>query len=266
MVYGFSPPHLWFAVRECGGRFNPREGSTLYLQIVRNGNNNGGISRHVQHVSRGKGKSKILTTKENRKMETTTRTLRQIAEEIALALGTEWKRDTKTDADDTKEGLGEWRAVLNGQGSESLFLSTTWGQKGKLYVSGSIPTSVDRQSVRVPDPIAINISMDKTAPQIARDITRRLLPEYRVQLAEVLKSHASDVERKEGTLRTKNRVAQILNGRVSSHSEVIYGTGSVDIQVCGPDSLRFSGHCLYLTTDQLERMRVAIPELFQKTN
>lgn len=43
--------------------------------------------------------------------------------------------------------------------------------------------------------------------------------------------------------------------------EVISG---VDVQVCGPESLRLTGHSLYLTLDQLKRFKQAVPELFER--
>ncbi len=47
--------------------------------------------------------------------------------------------------------------------------------------------------------------------------------------------------------------------------EVISGQGSFDVQVCGPESLRLTGHCLYLTLDQLKRFKQAVPELFERS-
>jgi len=47
--------------------------------------------------------------------------------------------------------------------------------------------------------------------------------------------------------------------------EVISGQGSFDVQVCGPESLRLTGHCLYLTLDQLKRFKQAVPEPFERS-
>ncbi len=47
--------------------------------------------------------------------------------------------------------------------------------------------------------------------------------------------------------------------------EVISEQGSFDVQVCGPESLRLTGHCLYLTLDQLKRFKQAVPELFERS-
>lgn len=195
--------------------------------------------------------------------ENTSKPLRELAAEIAKALGADWIRGTKFDADDV--GEREWRARLeNPKTGEALFLSTTWGKKGMLYVGGWFPDAIDRQSVSLPQAVSINIALTKTPEQMARDIARRLLPEYSKQLGDVLRAHVADLERKEAIRKTKYRVAEILSGLAKDNSEIISGHGSVDIQVCGPDSLRFHGHCLYFTPDQLEKIRNAVPELFER--
>jgi hypothetical protein len=47
--------------------------------------------------------------------------------------------------------------------------------------------------------------------------------------------------------------------------EVISGQGSFDVQVCGPESPRLTGHCLYLTLNQLKRFKQAVPELLERS-
>jgi hypothetical protein len=194
-----------------------------------------------------------------------TKSLREIAEEIAKALGQGWIRSTKFDDDDAAERT-QWRARLDGSGVEALFLSNTWGPKGMIHVAGWVPDSIDRQTVRIPQMASINISLTKTPQQMARDIERRLLPDYRKQLAEVLKAHIADLDWKEEVRKTKHRVTEIIGGLAMAHSEIVNGRGSVDIQVCGPDSLRFHGHCLYFTVEQLDRIRKAVPELFERNS
>lgn len=157
-------------------------------------------------------------------------TLRKIADEIALALGSDWKRSTKFDEDDAGERT-QWRARLEGPHDEALFLSNTWGPKGMLHVSGWVPDYIDRQSVSIPTMPSINVSLAKSAQAISKDIQRRLLPDYRTILAELLKKHVADVERKDGIRKTKQRVAEILGSSAKEESELVYGHGSFDIQV-----------------------------------
>lgn len=193
----------------------------------------------------------------------TPKTLREIAEEIAKALGSDWRRSTKFD-DDDKADLVPWRARLEGPNQQALFLSNTWGPKGKLHISGWAPDNIDRQTVSIPQMPSINVSVEKKAEQTAKDIERRLLPEYRTMLADLLRKHQADLDRKAGINETKQQVAEVLGSTVKEGSELIYGHGPFDIQVCGPDSLRFHGHCLYFTVDQLRRIRQAVPELFER--
>lgn len=65
-----------------------------------------------------------------------------------------------------------------------LAINSTWGQPGKLHISGKYPQdekgSCYGRSV-IPyntQPPSINISWERSAEQIARDIVRRLMPEY----------------------------------------------------------------------------------------
>jgi hypothetical protein len=188
--------------------------------------------------------------------------LHQLSEDIAKALGNGWTRSTRYDAEDS---VGtQWRARLE-NGDESLFLSNTWAGKGKLHISGCYPDKVQHDTAqRIGHAPSINVSITKPAEQVAKDITRRLLPEYRVMLAKILKQHTEDVAFKNGTEATKAEVAKIINGRVRDGSDTVSGAGSIDVQVSSPTSLRLTGHCLYISLDQLRRIKAAVPELFEK--
>lgn len=154
------------------------------------------------------------------------------------------------------DAVGEWKG--------NVVPEHLWAKdRDKLYIGGQWPQEVPHEvGSRVPSP-SINVSKSKTAEQIAKDITRRLLLDYRAGLAQVLQKYADDCDYKGKVAKTKRDVAEILGGRIREHSDIVDGRGSVDIQVTGPDSLRFSGHCLYFTTEQLRRIREAVPELFE---
>ncbi len=188
--------------------------------------------------------------------------LRQLSEDIAKALGNGWTRSTRYD---NEEPAGhDWRARLE-NGEESLFLSNTWAGKGKLHISGTYPDKVQHDTAqRVGHPSSINVTITKSAEQIAKDITRRLLPEYREMLAKALKQHADDVAFKNGTEETKKEVAKIINGRLRDGSDTVHGAGNIDVQVSSPTSLRLTGHCLYVSLDQLRKIKAACPELFTR--
>lgn len=187
--------------------------------------------------------------------------LRDLAEAIAVELGSEWKRSTRFDADD-KDNLRPWRIRLEGPNEQTLFLSNTWGKKGSLYVGGWIPARMGNANVGAMP--SINVGLTKTPAQIAKDISRRLLPEYVVKLAEVIQKFNADQDYKQRTETTKQQVAEVISGRINGNAEIVYGSGSADIQICGPDSLRFAGHCFYFNIEQLKKIRAAVPELFTK--
>jgi hypothetical protein len=191
--------------------------------------------------------------------------LRQLSEDIAKALGNGWTRSSRYDNEHNEEPAGrDWRARLE-NGEESLFLSNTWAGKGKLHVSGWYPDKVQHDTAqRIGNPPSINVSITKSAEQIAKDITHRLLPEYREMLAKVLTQHAEDVAFRNGTEEIKKEVAKIINGTLRNGSDTVHGAGTIDVQVSSPTSLRLTGHCLYVSLDQLRKIKSACPELFTR--
>jgi hypothetical protein len=195
---------------------------------------------------------------------TTEKSLRELAQEIAQALGPDWRFSTKFDAEDAQDRK-PWRSRIDGPDSQALFLSNTWGPKGMLHVSGRTPDGIDHQTqVSIGTLPSINISLTKTPEQMAKDISRRLLPEYQAFLAKLFEQHRKDSEYKNGIEQMRRDVAEVLGVPVRQDRDVINGAGCIDVQVCGPDSLRLYGHMMYLTLDQLKRFKTAVPELFER--
>lgn len=185
--------------------------------------------------------------------------LQALAKEIAKSLGNGWTHDQSFAEDDGRD----WRARIDGPNQQRLFLSNSWAkQKGMLYISGWTPDGVEHDT-RNPLP-SINVNLSKTPDQIAKDITRRLLPDYQFALSAILLKHQQQTEYKANLQETKQQVAEVLGVELREDRDVIMGNGAVDIQVTSPDSLRFHGHCLYLTIDQLKRIKQAVPELFER--
>jgi hypothetical protein len=126
--------------------------------------------------------------------------LRELAQEIAQALGPDWRFSTKFDAEDAQDRK-PWRSRIDGPDSQALFLSNTWGPKGMLHVSGRTPDGIDHQTqVSIGTLPSINISLTKTPEQMAKDISRRLLPEYQAFLAKLFEQHRKDSEYKCGVM------------------------------------------------------------------
>jgi hypothetical protein len=193
------------------------------------------------------------------------KSLRELAQEIAQALGSDWKLSTKFDAEDANDRR-PWRSRIEGPNSQALFLSNTWGGKGMLHVAGWTPDGIDHNTqARVGQLPSINISLAKTSEQMAKDITRRLLPDYQAQLTKLFEQHRQDTDYKNGVEVLRKAVADVLDVPLrDTDTEVIRGKGNVDIQVSSPTSLRLHGHMLYVTLDQLKRIKKAVPELFER--
>lgn len=186
--------------------------------------------------------------------------LQEFAQLIAQALtnATEgvWTRSTRFDADDTK-----WRAEIDGPDSQRLFISNTWaGSNGRLYIGGSfpdganLPYKAERPSITVAD--------TKSAQQIANDIIRRLLPPYVALLAIVLANKAQSDAFEAGRKTLAQQVAEVVEGHV--RGELVDSFGGWTLQVSGPESIRVTGHCNYLTLEQLKKIAQVCPELFRK--
>src|SRR5258708_7547661 len=127
---------------------------------------------------------------------TVEKSLRELAQEIVQALGLEWKLSARFDAEDSQDRR-PWRSRIEGPNSQALFLSNTWGPKGMLQVSGWTPDGIPHDTqVRVGALPSINVSLTKTPAQIAKDIARRLLPEYQALLTKVIEQHRQDTEYK----------------------------------------------------------------------
>jgi hypothetical protein len=171
---------------------------------------------------------------------------------IANALGEGWSRGTKYDDTDCDR-----RAVIVGPNSQELFLFNTRAAKGRLYISGSLPQGCDwPYKADRPD---ITVAITKCATDVAKDITRRLLPRYAPILAKALeaKRDRDNFEAVRAALAAE--VAAVVGGRVQG--QMVYSKGW-DLQVSGPELIRIYGNCNYLTLDQLTKIKDACPELF----
>lgn len=177
-----------------------------------------------------------------------------IAEALTNATGEQWTRSTKFDEMDSN-----WRALLVAPGEKSLFLSNTWASKGgRLYIGASFPEGTSNfQPIARP---SITVADTKSNVQVANDIKRRLLPEYNTLLAIVLKRKAEADSFEANRLSLAEEVAKVVGGRIQG--QMVYSKGW-DLQVSGPDSIRFQGHCNYLTLDQLKKIQSVCPELFE---
>lgn len=94
---------------------------------------------------------------------------------LATALGPGWRVNPEFDH--------SWGAVLEGPDGLSLLLDMS--QDGKISITGCAPGGGTFEHTR------IGVSMYRGPEAVARDITRRLLPGYRLELASALEERAA---------------------------------------------------------------------------
>ncbi len=84
------------------------------------------------------------------------------------------------------------RSIKLAKGEIFVRFGGNWGPKGSYHISGSYPRDAKQSYINPYDynetrQDSINCSSNKTPEQIAKDIARRLLPEYFLRLAKVEK-------------------------------------------------------------------------------
>ncbi len=121
---------------------------------------------------------------------------------------------TSRDANDSDQ----WAHLRHTETGAEISLSlTAWPRPVKIHVSGVWPRRTPRGAYgefmpRDSTPHAINVSPDKGAPQIARDILRRLAPaflvEYAVQAARMTATLAREGTAREAAQRIANSIGE----------------------------------------------------------
>ncbi len=153
--------------------------------------------------------------------------------------------DLKQLAEWIAEQMGDWQTLDIQSNHNHALTHTENGVAMKLRVSiegGRLRVSADSMGMydftwreeRFP---VISCSLTKTPPQMARDIERRVLPEYRALLEKVIARKALSDERKRKQHECCQRIADLLNtemrqaqGRQSDPSVYCYGKGTSSIE------------------------------------
>lgn len=175
--------------------------------------------------------------------------LQELAEKIAVALGTGWTRDTTYDQDG-----GDWRTGLAGPASQRLFLSNTSAGAGKLHIGGRFPNGG-----YVREQVKINVSLTKAPERIAHDITRRLLPFYQKSLVIALDRKRRDDEYKAGTDRLAAELSQLIGKELGGQDKNILYLPFGCAEIRGPESIHFK--YLDLTPVQFRAVWQALKEI-----
>lgn len=151
--------------------------------------------------------------------------LRQTAGMIATALGDGWSVDTDRDI--------EWSTSLNGPNGAQLFIASadrTYDTVDRLEISCTY-NRVLKQGTDTPYGTTypkITVKRDRGPDVIAREITRRLLPEYLPQLTKVQGSVSEDESAFEARVilaRRLGETGELTMGRRAATSVRLRGPG-----------------------------------------
>lgn len=120
---------------------------------------------------------------------------------------------------DTNPDVAEHRGVyLDGPDGERLFVALDWRNADRVEISGTFPPN-DVYGLTRPE---IGVSRDRGPAVIAREITRRLLPGYREQLAQVAEANARRDAARTARNAAAARIRDITGGR--SHDDTTRST------------------------------------------
>jgi len=93
--------------------------------------------------------------------------LAEIGEAIAAACGEGWANEPYGDHED-------WRTKITRADGAGIFVSLTWGPKGKISISGCFPNKYHPRG----EHHSIGVGETRTATDIGKEVMRRLLPNY----------------------------------------------------------------------------------------
>lgn len=148
-----------------------------------------------------------------------------ICQTVALLLG----GDLEPPNPDKEHGYNWHYNITFPDGSGICIAAKVWANKGKLSVSGEYPR--DRSGRRFCDkyPESINVSETKTPEQIAKDIQRRFMPEYKVAYAGAIEAKQRNDDYHSKVNATKDLLCSIQGVTRSTHDEqrLYISTGNI---------------------------------------
>lgn len=159
--------------------------------------------------------------------------------EIAKSLGNSW---TATEDKDKETGR-VWGWSLAGPEEQNLRIGTVWNQEGRLTISGTYPSEVDAQgqrqdygaqAVRYDETRpSITVAQDREPAAIAREITRRLMPEYTRILTEAKRRREQHRAYVAGCLSIIDRLAKVC----PDYTKIVkpHSGGENYLNIAGPD-------------------------------
>ncbi len=197
-----------------------------------------------------------------------TKALHEFMRDLAPHLGMVYKSYNETyphsDSQDVAQGY-----LFNQETGQELHVSTiTYGhQKGRLYFSGVYPKSATGATVSFYGETlpSITVAPSKTPAQVAKDIARRLLPDYQQRLRRV-------VEQNNGTQQHLNTVQQGFKelqqaagpyGRVNGKEDAKNTAPSLSLSFtnAGESYGRYGTATVYSETGELNLRSLTVAEM-----
>jgi hypothetical protein len=131
------------------------------------------------------------------------------AQLIAEQLTGEWS---------ASDGPSSYSATLTGPDGESLFVNIGWrNEEPKLAISASFNGLKEHIPYKAKKSHDIGVSKAKSPATVAREIERRLLPDYRVILGQARERKANHDESERITSELLDQFVDILGGRLYQH-------------------------------------------------
>jgi len=157
----------------------------------------------------------------------------------------------------------EWNGnglILNGLDDRSLHFSINWRNKDRLEIGGSYRDGLSQHLPYKSEKTEITVARNKLPEQIAKDVSRRLMPAYERVLAKAKASKASQDRYESEKAQALERVKEAVGGDTDvRHDEVFgyephsfhakyYGEGQIQFEITLPlaKALKFLRR-LYLT-------------------
>ena len=170
-----------------------------------------------------------------------------VAAELTILTGQSWQMRRDTDGSDSS-----WRQNIEGPDQAAIFVSNTWAGKGRLSLSGNFPHDVHfgYQETRP----SITVSESATPQRIAKEIQRRLLPDYLPLLVKKLADKNAHDNFETNKMATFKAALEVIGYAVESYQGAIREEKSI-----GPEYIHF--RTLNETQVQMDRVQVSVSQL-----
>lgn len=186
--------------------------------------------------------------------------VKDVAAELAILTGHPWQLRRDTEGEDSS-----WRQYVEGPDQAAIFVSNTWGGKGRIHLSGSFPQDA-HFSYQEQRP-SITVAETAAPERIAKEINRRLLPEYLPLLAKKLADKQAHDNFEANKLATFKAALAVIGYAVESYNGQVReekSVGSEYIHFRTLNETQVQLDRFQLTVEQLRKINAVVPELFRK--